>query len=168
MYSRTRHSVPRARMSAPSGSSPRVDRCSTSPSGNRRVRIGVVGIRAAYIGADGGRLLRFFDRLHVRGRYGASGDPRHAPKLALASHLLADRRKDPTGEVVLEVTVRVADQKGLCGNAAPPLVSTGRVPSCRSLKTMKCMDEHPMDVFRGQSLYDLGYRSAFGRNLAAP
>ena len=53
-YSRTRQSVPRARMSAPSGSSPRVDRCSTSPSGNRRVRIGVVGIRAAYSGADRG------------------------------------------------------------------------------------------------------------------
>ena len=103
------------------------------------------------------QVLRFFDRLHVRGGYGASGDPRHAPKLALASHLLADRRKDPTGEVVLEVTVRVADQKGLCGNAAPPLVSTGRVPSCRSLKTIKCMDEHLMDVFRGQSLYDPGY-----------
>ena len=54
MYSRTRHRVPRARTTAPSGSSPRVDRCSTSPSGNRRVRIGVVGIYAAYIGADGG------------------------------------------------------------------------------------------------------------------
>jgi hypothetical protein len=53
--SRTRHRVPRARISAPSGSSPRVDRCSTSPSGNRRVRIGVVGIHAAYLGADGGK-----------------------------------------------------------------------------------------------------------------
>ena len=102
-------------------------------------------------------VLRSFDRLHVRGGYGASGDPRHAPKLALASHLLADRRKDPTGEVVLEVTIRVADQEGLCGNAAPPLVSTGRVPSCRSLETIKCVDEHLMECFRGQSLDDLGY-----------
>ena len=54
MYSRTRHRVPRARMSVPNGSSPRVDRCSTSPSGNRRVRIGVVGMQTAYRGAAGG------------------------------------------------------------------------------------------------------------------
>ena len=60
-YSRTRHRVPRARRSAPSGSSPRVDRCSTSPSGNRRVRIGVVGIHEAYIGADGGGCCRSFE-----------------------------------------------------------------------------------------------------------
>ena len=84
-------------------------------------------------------VLRSLDRLYVRGGYRASGDPRHAPKLALASHFLADRRKDPTGEVVLEVTVRVADQEGLCGNAAPPLVSTERVPPCPSLETIKCM-----------------------------
>lgn len=95
------------------------------------------------------RVLCSFDRLHVRSGYGASGDSRHAPKLALASHLLADRRKDPTGEVILEVSVRVADQEGLCGNAAPPLVSTGRVPSCRSLKTSKWWTSISWTCFEG-------------------
>ena len=43
-YLRTRHWLPRLRTRAPIGSSPRVDRYSTSPSGNRSIRIGVVGI----------------------------------------------------------------------------------------------------------------------------
>ena len=43
-------------------------------------------------------VLRSFDRLHVGGGYGASVDPRHAPKLAFASHLLPDHRKGPTSE----------------------------------------------------------------------
>jgi hypothetical protein len=47
--SRTRHKQPRLRTSTPTGSSPWLDRCSTSPSGNRRIRIGVVGIRAGYL-----------------------------------------------------------------------------------------------------------------------
>jgi hypothetical protein len=47
-YSRTRHKHPRLRTKAPIGRSPRVDRCSTSPSGNRRVRIGVVRVRRGY------------------------------------------------------------------------------------------------------------------------
>ena len=47
-YLRTRHWLPRLRTRAPIGSSPRVDRYSTSPSGNRSIRIGVVGISRGY------------------------------------------------------------------------------------------------------------------------
>jgi len=46
-YERTRQR-PRARTSAPRGSSARVDRYSASPSGKRRTRIGVPGIPPAY------------------------------------------------------------------------------------------------------------------------
>lgn len=45
---RTRHSRPRALMSVPTASSPRVERYSTSPSGNRSMRIGVVGMHPPY------------------------------------------------------------------------------------------------------------------------
>src|SRR5262245_66289259 len=45
-----RHSVPRLRTTLPMGSSPRVDRCSTSPSGKRSRRMGVCGMRRSYLG----------------------------------------------------------------------------------------------------------------------
>jgi hypothetical protein len=51
-----RHMLPRLRIKAPTGSSPRVDRYSTSPSGNRRRRIGVVRIPALYSAASYGEL----------------------------------------------------------------------------------------------------------------
>ena len=91
-------------------------------------------------------MLRSFGRLHIRGGYGASGYPRHAPKHTLTSHLLPDHRKCQAGEVVFEVTVRVADQKSSCGDAAPPFASTGQMPSCRSLKTTACANS--LEAFR--------------------
>jgi hypothetical protein len=45
VYARTRQRQPRARICDPIGSSPRVVRYWTSPSGKRSIRIGVVGIR---------------------------------------------------------------------------------------------------------------------------
>jgi hypothetical protein len=48
VWARIRHRLPRARTSAPIGSSRRVERCSTSPSGNLNVRIGVSAIARGY------------------------------------------------------------------------------------------------------------------------
>ena len=69
MNSRTRHRAPRARISVPMGSSPRVDRCSTSPSGNRRVRIGVVGMQTGYWARPAG-FVAFVGRAPTRAEPG--------------------------------------------------------------------------------------------------
>ena len=132
MNSRTRHRAPRARISVPKGSSPRVDRCSTSPSGNRRVRIGVVGMQSGHRARAAG-FVAFVGR---------APRTRSAPRFqrdasrASACPCVAPCPRSPKGlssEVVLEVTVRVADQECLCGHASPLRSVAAAMPSptCR-------------------------------------
>ena len=89
-YSRTRHRLPRLRTSAPMGSSPRVDRCSTSPSGNRRIRIGVVGIQTRYPDRyTGHALLARVCRSVIVGRRSRSGPRRSVLLVCLVVPRLA-------------------------------------------------------------------------------
>jgi hypothetical protein len=64
-------------------------------------------------------VLRSLDTFHVRGRHAVSNETRHAPALALALHRVPDYRKGLSSEVVFEVTVRIADQERLGGDASP-------------------------------------------------
>ena len=64
-------------------------------------------------------VLRLFDTLDVRGQHSVPNETRHAPALALTLHRVPDRRKDLSSEVVLEVSVRIADEECLRGDVTP-------------------------------------------------
>jgi hypothetical protein len=64
-------------------------------------------------------VVRLLDTLDVRGQHAAFNETCHAPALALMLHRVPDRRKDLSSEVVLEVTVRIADEECLRGDVTP-------------------------------------------------
>jgi hypothetical protein len=80
-------------------------------------------------------VLRLFDTLDVRGQHAAFNETRHAPALALALHRVPDGRKDLSSEVVLEVTVRIADEECLRGDVTPLCSLAVAMPSPTGPKT---------------------------------
>ena len=107
--------------------------------------------------------LLALDALHIHGRDGPA--VRHTgnrPEGPSAADRLANRRRDPGSDVILEVTVRKADHKRLCGDG-PPLspLAHSRLPemferetrhSSRLLRlprdTLKALDSSPLVVTR--------------------
>src|SRR5262249_11071352 len=127
-----RQSAPRLRTIVPTGSSPRVDRCSTSPSGKRRRRIGgggmatslprrrgvVVESRAGLSRAAVGPAL---DGLDVDENRSSPFGVRDLPETVLAPEQVAgDGQPVSLGRSDLEVAVRIPDLEDLGSHRTPP------------------------------------------------